>query len=86
MKKILFLTTFIVFNLGFSDLQSTIRNHYSNKTIGLAVVSKPQYEVIAGYKYSKNNNQKSTFFRRSLGYEKTMIGVNNKAFAYKRLK
>lgn len=86
MKNILFLTTFIVFNLGFSDLQSTIRNHYSNKTIGLAVVSKPQYEVIAGYKYLKNNNQKSTFFRRSLGYEKTMIGVNNKAFAYKRLK
>ena len=86
MKKILFLTTFIVFNLGFSDLQSTIKNHYSNKTIDLAVVSKPQYEVIAGYKYLKNNNQKSTFFRRSLGYEKTMIGVNNKVFAYKRLK
>ena len=41
MKNILFLTTFIVFNLGFSDLQSTIRNHYSNKSIGLAVVSKP---------------------------------------------
>ena len=85
MKNILFLTTFIVFNLGFSDLQSTIRNHYSNKTIGLAVVSKPQYEVIAGYKYLKNNNQKSTFFRRSLGYEKSMIGVNIQA-SYKRLK
>ena len=42
MKNILFLTTFIVFNLGFSDLQSTIRNHYSNKTIDLAVVSKPK--------------------------------------------
>ena len=92
MKKILFLTTFIVFNLGFSDLQSTIKNHYSNKTTDLTVVSKPrvvskpQYEVIAGYKYLKNNNQKPTFFRRSLGYEKTIIGVNNKAFAYKRLK
>ena len=86
MKNILFLTTFIVFNLGFSDLQSTIRNHYSNKPIDLIVVSKPQYEIIAGYKYLKRNNQKSTFFRRSLGYEKTMIGVNNKAFAYKRLK
>ena len=86
MKNILFLTTFIVFNLGFSDLQSTIRNHYSNKPVDLTVVSKPQYEIIAGYKYLKNNNQKSTFFRRSLGYEKTMIGVNNKAFAYKRLK
>ena len=85
MKKILFLTIFIVFNLGFSDLESTIRNHYSNKTIGLAVVSKPQYEVIAGYKYLKNNNQKSTFFRRSLGYEKSMIGVNIQA-SYKRLK
>ena len=85
MKNILFLTTFIVFNLGFSDLQSTIRNHYSNKTIGLAVVSKPQYEVIAGYKYLKNNNQKSTFFRRSLGYEKGMIGVNTQA-SYQRLK
>ena len=79
MKKILFLTTFTVFNLGFSDLQSTIRNHYSNKTIDLAVVSKPQYEVIAGYKYLKNNNQKSTFFRRSLGYEKGMNGVNTQA-------
>lgn len=86
MKNILFLTIFIVFNLGFSDLESTIRNHYSNKPIDLIVVSKPQYEIIAGYKYLKRNNQKSTFFRRSLGYEKTMIGVNNKAFAYKRLK
>ena len=76
MKKILFLTTFIVFNLGFSDLQSTIRSHY-----GLT----PQYEIIAGYKYLKRNNQKSTFFRRSLGYEKGMIGVNTQA-SYQRLK
>ena len=76
MKKILFLTAFIVFNLGFSDLQSTIRSHY-----GLT----PQYEIIAGYKYLKRNNQKSTFFRRSLGYEKSMIGVNIQA-SYKRLK
>lgn len=33
MKKRLFLSLFIVFNLGFSDLQSTIKNHYSNKNI-----------------------------------------------------
>ena len=45
MKNILFLTTFIVFNLGFSDLESTIKNHYSNKTIDLTVVSKPRQEV-----------------------------------------
>ena len=86
MRKIIFLTTFIVFNLGFSDLESTIWNHYSDKPLDLTVLLKPQYEIIAGYKYLKSNNQKSTFFRRSLGYEKTMIGVNNKAFAYKRLK
>ena len=85
MKKILFLTVFIVFNLGFSDLESTIRNHDSNKPVDLTVVSKPQYEIIAGYKYLKNNNQKSTFFRRSLGYEKGMIGVNTQA-SYQRLK
>ena len=76
MRKIIFLTTFIVFNLGFSDLQSTIRSHY-----GLT----PQYEIITGYKYLKRNNQKSTFFRRSLGYEKGMIGVNTQA-SYQRLK
>lgn len=85
MKKILFLTIFIVFNLGFSDLESTIRNHYSNKPVDLTVVSKPQYEIISGYKYLKRNNQKSTFFRRSLGYEKGMIGVNTQA-SYQRLK
>ena len=85
MKKILFLTIFIVFNLGFSDLESTIRNHYSDKPFDLTVLLKPQYEVIAGYKYLKSNNQKSTFFRRSLGYEKSMIGVNIQA-SYKRLK
>lgn len=85
MKKILFLTIFIVFNLGFSDLESTIRNHYSDKPLDLTVLLKPQYEIIAGYKYLKSNNQKSTFFRRSLGYEKSMIGVNIQA-SYKRLK
>ena len=76
MKKILFLTVFIIFNLGFSDLQSKTRRSY-----GLT----PRYEVIAGYRYLKSNNQKSTFFRRSLGYEKSMIGVNIQA-SYKRLK
>ena len=40
MKKIiLFLNLFLVFNLGFSDLQSTIRNHY-NKTTELSVIEK----------------------------------------------
>ena len=76
MKKILFLTAFIIFNLGFSDLQSKTRRSY-----GLT----PRYEVIAGYRYLKSNNKKSTFFRRSLGYEKSMIGVNIQA-SYKRLK
>ena len=76
MKKILFLTAFIIFNLGFSDLQSKTRRSY-----GLT----PRYEVIAGYRYLKSNNKKSTFFRRSLGYEKGMIGVNIQA-SYKRLK
>ena len=42
MKKILFLTAFIIFNLGFSDLQSKTRRSY-----GLT----PRYEVIAGYRY-----------------------------------
>lgn len=76
MKKILFLTAFIIFNLGFSDLQSKTRRSY-----GLT----PRYEVIAGYRYLKSNNKKSTFFRRSLGYEKSMIGVSIQA-SYKRLK
>lgn len=85
MKKILFLTTFIVFNLEFSDLKSEIKRRYSNTTIDLSTISEPQYEIIAGYKYLKRNNQKSTFFRRSLGYEKGMIGVNTQA-SYQRLK
>ena len=38
-KIILFLNLFLVFNLGFSDLQSTIRNHY-NKTTELSVIEK----------------------------------------------
>ena len=41
MKKIiLFLNLFLVFNLGFSDLQSTIRNHYNNKTTELSGIEK----------------------------------------------
>ena len=39
-KIILFLNLFLVFNLGFSDLESTIRNHYNNKTIELNVIEK----------------------------------------------
>ena len=85
MKKILFLTVFIVFNLGFSDFKSEIKRHFSNRIIDLSTISEPQYEIIAGYKYLKRNNQKSTFFRRSLGYEKGMIGVNTQA-SYQRLK
>ena len=42
MKKILFLTTFIVFNLGFSYLESEFRRHYSNRIIDLSTISEPQ--------------------------------------------
>ena len=43
MKKILMLTgALIISAVSFADLQSTIKNHYSNKTIDLAVVSKPK--------------------------------------------
>ena len=69
MKKILFLTTFIVFNLVFSDFKSEIKRHYNNRIIDLSTISESQYKIIAEYKYKKNNNQKSIFFRRSLGYK-----------------
>lgn len=39
MKKILFLSIFLIFNLGFSDLKDTIKNHYNNRTI---LLSKPK--------------------------------------------
>mgnify|MGYP000907956724 FL=1 len=43
MKKILMLTgALIISAVSFADLQSTIKNHYSNKAIDLAVVSKPK--------------------------------------------
>ena len=70
MKKILFVTTFIVFNLVFSDFKSEIKRHYNNRIIDLSTISESQYKIIAEYKYKKNNNQKSIFFRRSLGYKK----------------
>ena len=40
------------------------------------------YEVIAGYEYKKNNGKTSTFSKRSLGYEQTLIGVENQYQAY----
>ena len=49
MKKIiLFLNLFLVFNLGFSDLQNTIKNHYSNKTIELSVIEKRNNVPVKG--------------------------------------
>lgn len=37
MKKILFVTTFIVFNLVFSDFKSEIKRHYNNRIIDLLI-------------------------------------------------
>ena len=62
MKKIIFLTTFIVFNLVFSDFKSEIKRRYNNRIIDLSTISELQYKIIAEYKYKKNNNQKSIFF------------------------
>ena len=62
MKKILFLTTFIVFNLVFSDFKSEIKRRYNNRIIDLSTISELQYKIIAEYKYKKNNNQKDIFF------------------------
>ena len=62
MKKILFLTTFIVFNLVFSDFKSEIKRRYNNRIIDLSTISELQYKIIAEYKYKKNNTQKSIFF------------------------
>lgn len=46
MKKILMLAgALIISAVSFADLESTIKNHYSNKTIDLTVVSKPRQEV-----------------------------------------
>ena len=54
MKKILFVTTFIVFNLVFSDFKSEIKRHYNNRIIDLSTISESQYKIIAEYKYKKN--------------------------------
>lgn len=53
MKKILFLITFIVFNLVFSDLKSEIKRRYNNRIIDLSTISELQYKIIAEYKYKK---------------------------------
>ena len=53
MKKILFLITFIVFNLVFSDFKSEIKRHYNNRIIDLSTISELQYKIIAEYKYKK---------------------------------
>jgi len=67
-KIILFLNLFLVFNLGFSDLQNTIKNHYSNKTIDLSVVSKPKQEV-------KSSGSSSTAVRdQIISFAQTKLG------------
>lgn len=70
MKKILFLITFIVFNLVFSDLKSEIKRRYNNRIIDLSTISELQYKIIAEYKYKKITIKSLYFFRRSLGYKK----------------
>ena len=71
MKKILFLSIFLIFNLGYSDLQSIIKSHHGDsKIIDLNAVSKPKDSnrkvatggYIDGKWYSFYNN---TYLERS---------------------
>lgn len=53
-KKILFFSIFLIFNLGYSDLQSIIKSHHGDsKIIDLNAVLKPKYSnrkvAIGGY-------------------------------------
>ena len=44
------------------------------------------YNVKAGYTYKKDNGRGSTFIKRSLGYERNLIGVDNQYQAYMDIK
>ena len=70
MKKILMLTgALIISAVSFADLQSTIKNHYSNKTIDLAVVSKPKPREVNGGETSSTavRDQIISFAQTKLG-------------------
>ena len=69
MKKILMLTgALIISAVSFADLQNTIKNHYSNKTIDLSVVSKPKQEV-------KSSGTSSTAVRdQIISFAQTKLG------------
>ncbi len=56
-----------------------------NKNISQNNISN-DYEIIAGYKYKKNNGNISKFSKRSLGYEQNLIGVENQYQAYADIK
>ena len=46
----------------------------------------PNHETINGYTYLKDNGKESTFSRRSLGYEQTLIGVEDQYQPYVDIK
>ena len=46
----------------------------------------PNHETINGYTYLKDNGKESTFSRRSLGYEQTLIGVEDQYQPYMDIK
>lgn len=70
MKKILFLITFIVFNLVFSDFKSEIKRHYNNRIIDLSTISESQYKIIAEYKYKKKTIKSLYFLEEVLVIKK----------------
>ena len=70
MKKISMLAGALVISaVSFADLQNTIKNHYSNKTIDLAVVSKPKQAEV------KSSGSSSTAVRdQIISFAQTKLG------------
>ena len=71
MKKILMLAgALIISAVSLADLQSTIKNHYSNKTIDLSVVSKPKPKEV-----SSSSGTSSTAVRdQIISFAQTKLG------------
>ena len=73
--------------IGFCEANK-ISYNITNSSSGSqkAHAADPNHETINGYTYLKDNGKESTFSRRSLGYEQTLIGVEDQYQPYMDIK
>ena len=68
------------------DNYSKEKSPTSENNENTAPPADPNHETINGYTYLKDNGKESTFSRRSLGYEQTLIGVEDQYQPYMDIK